>query len=122
MKEIWDKIKGFFKDKLNLIAVCLTILFFALVPICNIVEFMIKVDVWIMSAILCIIGYKFLIKHKNSQKINDIIDSTTQKQENSSIFSKISDKYDSYNKKTYLIYSIVFFSIAIMLIIYTIIK
>lgn len=122
MRDLWEKVKQFFCDKLNIAIMCLLVVFFVLIPFCKMAEFLIKVDIWVLSVVLAIIGYKMLKKYKSISEVNEIIDCTTQDQSTKNVFHTISDKYESYNRKSYLLYAIVFFGMAVMLIVYTIIR
>ena len=116
MKEFWDKVKDFFKDKLNTAIVSLIAIFLIMVilPIEN--EVFSKIAMFTLAIAMLIVGYKCIKKHKQMQDVYDNIDSNRQEKKFNT-FEKISDKFEKSNRYNYLIYAIVCGIFACMIII-----
>ncbi|MBE5735045.1 MAG: hypothetical protein E7361_01155 [Clostridiales bacterium] len=116
-----DKIKRFFADKINLTMVILSVLFviLAVMPINSV--WYIKFVLWILAIDMGLLGYKMYKRHKANKEVYDVIDNTTQ-QPNQNVFSRVTGTFQSIDKNSYLIYSICFWVLAILIIVYTVIK
>ncbi len=116
-----DKLKKFFSDKINTAMVVLTTLLVVMLIIpCN-NDWYIRVLLWMLSADMLLLGYKMYKKHKSNTELYEVIDATTQS-ENNNVFGRVSNKIRSIDRKSYLMYAICFFVLAVVIVVYTIIN
>ena len=121
MREFWEKIKIFFKDKLNAVAFGLILLFIVLVALPLDSEILDRVSMAILAIALLIIAYKFYKKHVEMKDVYDNIDSTRQEKKESS-FSRLKDKVERTERYNNIIYGLVFAAIALLILFYVIFK
>ena len=121
MREFWEKIKLFFKDKLNTIAFILVLLFIIMVALPFDSEILDRFSMAILAIALLIIAYKFYKKHMEMRDVYDNIDSTHQEKKGSS-FSKLKDKVERTERYNNIIYGLVFAAIALLILFYVIFK
>ncbi len=120
MKKIWTNIKNYFKKPINIAMALLAIAFVVLcfIPIQSV--FYTKLKVWVLAVIIGVIAYKILLVYKAKKQLYDA--SSLTQQEPNSVMERIGNKFDGFDCKNYLIYSIVLFILAVVLIVYTFVK
>ena len=116
-----EKLKKFFTNKLNIaiLSISALIVVLALIPYHAI--WYIKMIMVILAIDSALLGWKMYIRHKANQDVYDVIECST-KEEKRTVFTKVTSTFDSVNQKSYLIYSICFFVLAVLVLVYVFIK
>ena len=121
MQEFIDRLKAFFKSKLNICLVALIVLFVVMValPIKSVIFN--KIAMALLAVVMGILAYKFFMKHRKMKEIYENLDSVRQEKKGTT-FSKISDKIEGASRLNNLTYALVFGAIAVLIVVYIIIK
>lgn len=121
MKEFWEKIKQFFKDKINIGIVASLVLFIVMVSIPVGVEIYYRICMGVLAVAVFFIAYKFYQKHVNMQNIYDNIDSITPEKKKN-MFSTISSKLEKSERNNNLMFAIVFGIVGVLILFYILFK